>query len=377
MINGLLIDITIFIITMRYEDMTFHAQSMNMLEANIPTNILDTISYVTITSSVPIHWKSSYLRRLHRLQGITIMNSELHNIDQLPDVEEIVLKGMNLRQFPNVLLERPNLKWLDVTDNDIQRLNISSNNNTLIGLDISSNMLRSLNGIEMLINLEFLHALDNQIAVIDNLYQLSYLDLSENQITSLIIEDDNYRLKTLIINDNKLSFLDYIDRLHVLETFNATMNRILSMEQVSTLITHDRLINIDLSHNNINYIDPLIISNSTRINLSYNQLSYSSFYSGIRHNIDIVKDDILFSLMLNDNRIEDFPEYILDFDIELHIRVDDSLIDEVSTLIDIRHDDGLIPLTIDYSAYINIFPTPSFNEDDPRYNEYALSYIFS
>jgi Leucine-rich repeat (LRR) protein len=111
-------------------------------------------------------------------------------------------------------------------------------NKNVIGLDISSSNIKSLEGIENLINLKYLNCNNNNLTSlegIENLINLKYLNCNNNNLTSLEGIENLTNLNTLYCIYNQLISLEGIENLVNLEILHCNHNQITSLKGIENL----------------------------------------------------------------------------------------------------------------------------------------------
>lgn len=308
-------------IVLEYDNIKLRVQSLNQVESSIPRVIWKYIQYVIINSEIPIDWRSNYLSKLDRLSSIVIKDTIINNIHLLPNVHTIRLNNNDLRVFPSELLLHSNLRLLDLSTNNLQVLNIRHRNATLEVLDIRDNEVMSLEGTQLLTGLTSLHADNNRMTRLDRLPEnLRYINLDGNRISVINLED-NHGLRQLDISSNRLTSLEGIEKLQELRILIANNNRLTNISVVSDLISNGNLYGVQLIDNQITNIPPLSINRDVHIYLSSNQLTYDSFYTDARPSITIDVPINKFKLVLDENPIYEFPEYLIYLDAGIDIKI--------------------------------------------------------
>ncbi len=114
----------------------------------------------------------------------------------------------------------------------------------IITLNYEKRYLTSLNGIENLINLQFLYCDNNQLTSlegIENLINLKGLSCTFNQIRSLNGIENLTNLNYFFCQNNQLTNLDEIEKLTNLEVLNCHNNQLTSLEGIENLINLNHL----------------------------------------------------------------------------------------------------------------------------------------
>lgn len=205
--------------------------------------------------------QSKLLKNLKKLKlnDVTLTKENFNNIiTEINKLEEIVLKNCDLtsvgKSFDD-LIDFPELKILDLSDNQIIDFEINSTNVPhIMDLDLSGNMLRNISLVGNNFNIKFLslheNALDNFPEEITSLTSLILLNLSQNNITSIPNNISNLiNLSHLDLSHNKLKGLPsaFINLVNLKELY-------LNNNDLSTLTSMKPLTNLkklDVSHNRI------------------------------------------------------------------------------------------------------------------------------
>jgi Leucine-rich repeat (LRR) protein len=185
-------------------------------------------------------------------------------------------------------------------------------NKNVIGLDISSSNIKSLEGIENLINLKYLNCNNNNLTSlegIENLINLKYLNCNNNNLTSLEGIENLINLKYLNCNNNNLTSLEGIENLTNLNTLYCIYNQLISLEGI------ENLVNLEILHCNHNQITSLKgIENLTKFIKNNNEL-HGLCYAFINFNdFDDCDDNFelkfLFDSLIKSKNINETNDYI-------------------------------------------------------------------
>ena len=143
----------------------------------------------------------------------------------------------------------------------------------IIGVNLSSNQIKSVSGLDKLTNLTELYLDSNQISSIsglDKLANLTELDLHFNQIRSISGLDKLTNLTNLYLYSNEISSISGLDKLTNLTELHLDSNQISSISGLDKLTN---LTNLYLYSNQIRSISGLDkLTNLTNLYLSYNQI---------------------------------------------------------------------------------------------------------
>ncbi|CAD5120466.1 DgyrCDS9033 [Dimorphilus gyrociliatus] len=220
------------------------------------------------------------------------LNLTGRNLDQVPpEVWSINSEPSNASKL-HFMDGKDDDKWWE--QSDLTKLNISSNNLTVIG--------EGLSNLKVLTVLD-LH--DNQLREFEQsifeLSHLTHLDLSRNKITS--IPDDIYKLKELkslnISNNNISTISDFISSLACLEDVQLQNNNIQSLPDNFGELTG--LYKLNASHNKLKELPPsfYLFQSLRTLDLTHNQLVRVEI-QGL-HRLEL--------LYIRHNKLEDLPTF--------------------------------------------------------------------
>ena len=140
-------------------------------------------------------------------------------------------------------------------------------------MDLSSNQLTSIEGLEKLTKLFSLDLSSNQLTSIEGLEkltELSFLDLGNNQLTCIEELGKLSDLYSLNLGSNQLRSIEGLEHLSKLHSLNLSGNQLKSIEGLEALEELDEL---DSSDNQLSHAKGLeSLSKLSRLNLSRNQL---------------------------------------------------------------------------------------------------------
>jgi Leucine-rich repeat (LRR) protein len=118
-------------------------------------------------------------------------------------------------------------------------------------LNLSSNQITEIKGLDNLVNLKLLDLNDNQITEIkglEKLVRLNHIELCYNQITEIKGLDNLVKLRELQLFHNQITEIKGLDRLLNLDTLDLNDNQITEIKGLDNLVNLNYL---DLSHNQI------------------------------------------------------------------------------------------------------------------------------
>ena len=237
----------------------------------------------------------NFLTYLTKIKTINLSNNNLRNeevkniIYKIKTLQKINLSNNNIEQL--IFEKSIGLIELDLDNNKINFLSFknSSGNNYefLMYLSANENRIQGVEGVNNLINLEYLSLSVNEIREINikKLNKLKYLQLKSNLLENFIVHKNNQflqyidvsfnninsfsicgecnALKNLILDNNKLCDLNFNENKNT-NQFNNNINSINKFKNLEL---------IDISFNLISDIKFLIIfKNVQKINISFNNI---------------------------------------------------------------------------------------------------------
>lgn len=168
---------------------------------------------------------------------------------------ELELKGEGMPTIDNTILNYVNLKYLDLSHNDLTDFQGVSMLPRLQSLNVQYNKINSLKGGERLAYLSIIQADNNHIASLETLKHptLKAITLKNNRIESLQgLEVKKSNLQVLDVSHNRVNSLEGIHQLNNLCILNARGNALKDLpEGVGDL---KQLKQLDVRENQINNI---------------------------------------------------------------------------------------------------------------------------
>ena len=286
--------------------------------------------------------KISYLQNL---EEISLRGNNIENINTINGLQNLKrlyagynkIKSLDIMNFPSIT--ELNLSGNEIENNDVSKL---TNLQTLTNLDLSSNKISDITPIMDLTNLKILDLEYNQISNIDmltnknKLVWLEILDLSGNQISTINNSLELIKLYDLDLGYNQLSNVAIIEKLSNLTNLNKLTlsgNQITVINQDVENSTISKLKNLEylyLSNNNMSDISKISylnkIPNLSYLYLDWNNLQDISYVKSLENliyldlednkisNIDCLSDETkltkLENLDLGYNNIETINNYI-------------------------------------------------------------------
>ncbi|MEY4902546.1 MAG: hypothetical protein RLZZ292_361 [Bacteroidota bacterium] len=162
--------------------------------------------------------------------------------------------------------------YLDLSQCDLKRIPIEIRELTwLTILDLSFNQIIKIEGLEQLINLKNLSFVHNQIRRIEGLEQLTRLEklfLNQNRITKIEGLEQLTNLINLGLTGNEIIKIESLTQLENLENLWLNRNHIVNIEGLDKL---DKLTMVDFNENQIKDISPLLKYIKTGISTHYEE----------------------------------------------------------------------------------------------------------
>lgn len=206
------------------------------------------------------------------------------------------LSGLQLKKIPFEVLVLPQLNYLNLSSNQISLISGLELLTLLTVLDLSGNQIHEIQGLNELTQLKILNLNNNKIKEItglEHLTQLANLDLSYNEISEIRELEHLTQLRDLYLNDNRIREIKGLEYLTQLEKLYLRSNRII---EISGLELLTQLTKLDLRINQIfeivgleelNQLENLYLSNNvikeiigiekltklTKLYLNHNQLT--------------------------------------------------------------------------------------------------------
>ncbi|WP_353354392.1 leucine-rich repeat domain-containing protein [Porphyromonas gingivalis] len=210
------------------------------------------------------------------LKSLDLSHNQIRKLEGLDGLTS--LTGLSLRNNQISKLEGldslTSLIWLSLRNNQISKLEGLERLTSLTGLYLSGNQISKIEGLDSLTSLTRLNLRRNQISKLEGLERLASLttlNLSGNQISKLDGLERLTSLTELYLSDNQISKLESLDRLTPLTELYLSGNQINKLESLDRLAS---LTMLNLSGNQISKIEGLdSLASLTMLNLSGNQIS--------------------------------------------------------------------------------------------------------
>ena len=207
---------------------------------------------------------------MDRLTSLTWLNlsgnqiSKLEGLDHLTSLTGLDLSGNQISKLEG-LDHLTSLTWLDLSDNQIAKLEGLASLTSLTRLYLSDNQIAKLEGLDHLTSLTWLYLSDNQIAKLEglaSLTSLTWLDLSDNQIATLEGLNALTSLTELYLSDNQISNLEGLKDLTQLQDLDVSGNDIQSVDDIKPLapILEQTLESLTIDNNPFVALSGLILS---------------------------------------------------------------------------------------------------------------------
>jgi Leucine-rich repeat (LRR) protein len=167
-----------------------------------------------------------------------------------------------------------NLTYLDVVSENISDISGLEHAVNLVDLRISQNQISDLSPLENLANLEVFYFYGNEVVDISplrNLTELNFINAGDNQISDISALESLTALKTLWLNGNQISNIRSIANLTNLDYLRLEENNI---GEISALSLLTKVENLWLHNNQIDELSPLqSMSALTKLHLQTNKVT--------------------------------------------------------------------------------------------------------
>ncbi len=150
-----------------------------------------------------------------------------HKEDFLGHVIKLDLTDRNLRSIPIEVSDLKHLQWLNLSSNKIEKIEGLENLVQLQVLDLFQNRISKIEGLDELSNLEQLNLQFNQIRKMENLEHLTnlkMLNLFENQIEKIECVENLASVTILNLSGNKIEKIEGLERLPQLRELDLANN---------------------------------------------------------------------------------------------------------------------------------------------------------
>ena len=218
----------------------------------------------------------SFFEGLPNLRFLDLSSNEISDISalkNLTNLQDLFLFGNEISDISS-LKNLANLEVLVLDDNKISDISSLKNLANLEGLTLSNNRISDISSLKNLANLEVLVLSNNRISDISslkNLTNLHSLELDINEISDISALMNLTNLQYLYLYDNKISDISSLKNLTNLQQLTLSNNRI---SDISSLKNLTNLTYLGLGENKISDISSLKnLTNLTVLDLSNNKIS--------------------------------------------------------------------------------------------------------
>lgn len=210
---------------------------------------------------------------------------------------ELTLVNQGLKEIPGELLkESPQLRFLNLDENQIEKISHLDNLTKLYSLNLNKNLIKKIENISQLVSLEKLSLNYNLIEQIENCEhnsRLKFFSIGKNNIHSIeSIENQLLYIEVLILCENNIKFLPENFSLPYLKFLDLNENKISQIDNFLYCPCLEKLL----------LIDNKIVGEGTKpifkycnrlkeIDLSFNKIEYLSFVLGMlryNENLEII-----------------------------------------------------------------------------------------
>jgi Leucine-rich repeat (LRR) protein len=266
---------------------------------------------INLTSVEVTGNKVEFFGNLDNISSLKCFNSNMveYFVSNLTSLQTLNLQSNQITTI-NGLDTLTSLQTLTLQSNQITTINGLDNLTSLQTLDLSSNQITTIEGLESLTSLQNLYLSSNQITTIqglDSLILLNILSINSNQITTINGLDFLTSLEYLNLASNQISTIEGLDSLTSLRYLYLGSNQITTIEGLDSLIL---LIDLSLDSNQISTIeglDSLILLR--RLYLNSNQITtiqFNNLNSWAVNAITNVANIINYYVINTSNNIDNF-----------------------------------------------------------------------
>ncbi len=191
------------------------------------------------------------LKRLFKFNKKDFIFNEQGNLIKLK------FNSKSLKEIPSCIRQFLNLKWLDLSNNQINKIENLETLQKLQYLNLRDNSISKIKGLQNLIQLEDLSLSENQISKIEgleNLFKLKILDVSHNQIRKIEGLERLSQLEMLFLKNNHIMKIEGLNSLSSLIKLHLDSNNIRNLEGLDNLA---KLVELYLEENEIQEIKGL------------------------------------------------------------------------------------------------------------------------
>ena len=202
--------------------------------------------------------------------------SKIENLDKISTLNSLKLSSNQISKIEN-LDKFPNLSSLNLSNNQISKIENLDKISTLNSLKLSSNQISKIENLDRISNLNSLDLSYNEISKIENLNNLCNLesiDLIQNKLKRIENLDKVPNLNSLKLSNNQISKIENLDKTPNLNSLDLSYNEISKIENLNNLYN---LESIDLIENKLKKIENLEnlenLNKLNHLNLAVNQIS--------------------------------------------------------------------------------------------------------
>ena len=256
----------------RFTDISALSRLTNLTSLDLRGNSLSDISALSgLTNLTTLELQSNSISGISALSGLTSLTTLNLRDNSISDIS--ALSGLT------------NLTTLDLVSNSLSSISALSGLTSLTTLKLGSNSLSDISALSGLTNLTTLGLLNNSISgisALSGLTSLTTLNLRDNSISDISALSGLTNLTTLDLVSNSLSSISALSGLTSLTILKLGSN---SISDISALSGLTNLTTLGLRNNRISDISRLVsntgLGTGDSVNLSVNQLSYSSIFTRI------------------------------------------------------------------------------------------------
>jgi protein NUD1 len=255
-----------------------HPTSLQQAHGSLALAVDELMKAITDAEPYELYWE--HIRRLDLTEKRL---TTLHSLEEYCSAaEELRVSGNELGQLSGV---PGTVRTLLAQNNRLSSLTSWGHLQNLQYLDISGNVLESLDGLSCLVHLRELKANDNRIRNLEGILDLNgllHLELQANELASVDFEGGELtRLHHLDLSNNQLTGVRHVDALPALRTLYLERNQLGGFGAPNEQYT--MLGDLRLSCNHIEIIDLACIPSIEILYLDHNRIQSIHGLSTARH----------------------------------------------------------------------------------------------
>ena len=237
---------------------------------------LEKVYNITLEEVDSINKKGYLLDEDNNIIGLNLSDNQISKIENLKELESLQRLDLSNNQISKIenLKELESLQLLYLENNQISKIENLKELESLQLLYLENNQISKIENLKELESLQRLDLSNNQISKIENLKELQSLRtlyLYNNQISKIENLKELQSLRTLYLYNNQISKIENLKELQSLQTLYLSYNQISKIENLKELQSLQRL---DLSNNQISKIENLKeLQSLQRLDLEHNQIS--------------------------------------------------------------------------------------------------------